>query len=200
MSFVIIEDLNSGQVTWKPNRPGAYRAGPGQIVMKFGEQLRESVIPEYQWSYLDYDGLKQLLKTPSGPITTLTDAKGKQYSGRQWVDEDETKFVRKLDAELDKVFTKKKVKSLEITRRIQVSERHVLDVVSRLNDRGPNTPGPGEEEFVALEQVLSDIITDVHDLAKFVQVNYTGFYKIIKKHDVGSSPCPRVNLVQKREG
>ncbi|KEZ44362.1 Vacuolar transporter chaperone 4 [Scedosporium apiospermum] len=183
MSFVIIEDLNSGQVTWKPNRPGAYRAGPGQIVMKFGEQLRESVIPEYQWSYLDYDGLKQLLKTPSGPITTLTDAKGKQYSGRQWVDEDETKFVRKLDAELDKVFTKKKVKSLEITRRIQVSERHVLDVVSRLNDRGPNTPGPGEEEFVALEQVLSDVITDVHDLAKFVQVNYTGFYKIIKKHD-----------------
>ena len=34
-----------------------------------------------------------------------------------------------------------------------------------------------------LEEDLSDIIADVHDLAKFVQLNYTGFRKIIKKHD-----------------
>jgi len=32
---------------------------------------------------------------------------------------------------------------------------------------------------------VSDIIADVHDLAKFTQLNYTGFQKIIKKHDVG---------------
>lgn len=43
---------------------------------------------------------------------------------------------------------------------------------------------PTEEEFMMLEQDLGDIIADVHDLAKFVQVNYTGFQKIIKKHDV----------------
>ena len=35
-----------------------------------------------------------------------------------------------------------------------------------------------------LEEVLSDFIADVHDLAKFTQLNYTGFQKIIKKHDV----------------
>jgi len=35
-----------------------------------------------------------------------------------------------------------------------------------------------------LEADLSDIIADVHDLAKFTQLNYTGFQKIIKKHDV----------------
>jgi len=29
-----------------------------------------------------------------------------------------------------------------------------------------------------LEQDLGDIIADVHDLAKFVQVNYTGFQKL----------------------
>ncbi|TGZ78676.1 hypothetical protein EX30DRAFT_355971 [Ascodesmis nigricans] len=34
-----------------------------------------------------------------------------------------------------------------------------------------------------LEEDLSDIIADVHDLAKFTQLNYTGFQKIIKKHD-----------------
>ena len=35
-----------------------------------------------------------------------------------------------------------------------------------------------------LEEDLSEIIADVHDLAKFTQLNYTGFQKIIKKHDV----------------
>ncbi|KAF8247649.1 hypothetical protein K440DRAFT_650455 [Wilcoxina mikolae CBS 423.85] len=34
-----------------------------------------------------------------------------------------------------------------------------------------------------LEEDLSDIIADVHDLAKFTQLNYSGFQKIIKKHD-----------------
>ena len=34
-----------------------------------------------------------------------------------------------------------------------------------------------------LEEDLSDIIADVHDLAKYTQLNYTGFQKIIKKHD-----------------
>lgn len=42
---------------------------------------------------------------------------------------------------------------------------------------------PAEDEFLLLEEDLSDIIADVHDLAKFTQLNYTGFQKIIKKHD-----------------
>jgi len=43
---------------------------------------------------------------------------------------------------------------------------------------------PTEQDFELLEEDLSDIIADVHDLAKFTQLNYTGFQKIIKKHDV----------------
>lgn len=43
---------------------------------------------------------------------------------------------------------------------------------------------PSEEEYLLLEEDLSDVIADVHDLAKFTQLNYTGFQKIIKKHDV----------------
>ena len=69
------------------------------------------------------------------------------------------------------------------------------DVISRLSNRGPERAGqngvgggtgdvPTEEDFMLLEEDLSDIIADVHDLAKFTQLNYTGFQKIIKKHDV----------------
>lgn len=149
--------------------------------MKFGEQLRSSVIHEYQWYYIDYDGLKDELKRSTGPIK----ASGK---GPEWTEDDETRFVGKLEEELEKVHTKQKVKAMEIARRIAVSEREVKEVVGRLNERGLGENGPTEEEFMLLEEDLSDIIADVHDLAKFVQLNYTGFYKIIKKHDVSRRP------------
>ena len=154
--------------------------------MKFGEQLRSSVIREYQWYYIDYDGLKADLKRPSGSVTVTvaTDSsRSSKISKREWTEDDESRFVSKLESELDKVHTKQQVKAMEISRRIAVSEREVRDVVNRLNERGPGDEGPSEEEFMLLEEDLSDIIADVHDLAKFVQLNYTGFYKIIKKHD-----------------
>ncbi|KDN61804.1 putative VTC domain-containing protein [Colletotrichum sublineola] len=153
--------------------------------MKFGEQLRSSIIREYQWYYIDYDALKADLKTATGPVVSSDDkGKGKgKGTKREWSEEDEGRFVQKLEAELDKVHTKQQVKAMEISRRIAVSEREVKGVVDRLNERGPREDGPSEEEFMLLEEDLSDIIADVHDLAKFVQLNYTGFFKIIKKHD-----------------
>jgi SPX domain protein involved in polyphosphate accumulation len=146
--------------------------------MKFGEQLRSSVIREYQWYYIDYDGLKSDLKNCTGP------PKAENPDRNEWCEEDEIRFVGLLETELEKVHTKQQVKALEISRRIAVSEREVREVVSRLNERGLGEDGPSETEFILLEEDLSDIIADVHDLAKFVQLNYTGFYKIIKKHDV----------------
>ncbi|KAK3335741.1 VTC domain-containing protein [Cercophora scortea] len=152
--------------------------------MKFGEQLRSSIIREYQWYYIDYDGLKDELKRRSGSATTPDDStRSSKISKREWSEDDESRFVGKLETELEKVHTKQQVKAMEISRRITVSEREVRDVVNRLNERGPGEDGPSEEEFMLLEEDLSDIIADVHDLAKFVQLNYTGFYKIIKKHD-----------------
>jgi SPX domain protein involved in polyphosphate accumulation len=191
--MLIIEDLKTRTQSWHSTRTRIrnpnWRAPPGVVVMKFGEQLRSSVIREYQWYYIDYDGLKADLKRPSGSAAPAADdsTRSSRLSRREWTEEDESRFVSKLEAELDKVHTKQQVKAMEISRRIAVSEREVRDVVNRLNERGLGQDGPSEEEFMLLEEDLSDIIADVHDLAKFVQLNYTGFYKIIKKHDVSSS-------------
>ena len=138
--------------------------------MKFGEELRSSIISEYKWYYIDYDDLKAELKKPSG-------------SSGAWIEGDETRFLAKLEAELEKVFSKQQIKSSEIQRRIAASGADVNHVKRRLAERGLDEHGPSEEEFMLLEEDLSNIIADVHDLAKFVQLNYTGFYKIIKKHD-----------------
>ncbi|KAI1436772.1 vacuolar transporter chaperone 4 [Xylaria sp. CBS 124048] len=167
--------------------------------MKFGQQLRSSIIREYQWYYIDYDELKSELKkafgddardgtrddaSEAGPSRRSTVNKPKKIQqDARWTEEDEQAFITKLYAELEKVYTKTKVKESEIQRRIVVSEREVKEVVSRAAMRGLNEQGPSEEDFILLEEELSDIIADVHDLAKYVQLNYTGFYKIIKKHD-----------------
>ncbi|CZR50398.1 related to polyphosphate synthetase [Phialocephala subalpina] len=158
--------------------------------MKFGEQLRTSVIKEYQWYYIAYDDLKSQLKPSYLVPPSKSKPKGKR---KEWEEEDESRFIGRLEQELDKVHTKQKVKAIEISRRIAASEKEVGDVVARLDNRGPRGRDgmagvgeedvPTEEEFMMLEEDLSDIIADVHDLAKFVSLNYTGFQKIIKKHD-----------------
>lgn len=107
---------------------------------------------------------------------------------KPWSEEDEKRFVKQLEEELDKVFTFQKVKSQEIVRRIKSSEKEVDGVIARTeaamgNDPAAKADEPTEDEYMLLEEDLSDIIADVHDLAKFTQLNYTGFQKIIKKHD-----------------
>ncbi|SLM36041.1 vacuolar transporter chaperone protein [Lasallia pustulata] len=163
--------------------------------MKFGQQLRTSLIRDYYYYYIAYDELKEALKTPYETQPTPHNPNPKR---RPWTEEDEKAFVAQLEGELDKVFTFQRVKSGEIVRRIKTSEKEVNDVISRLDHRGLEGAGqqgdgggngdvPTEEDFMLLEEDLSDIIADVHDLAKFTQLNYTGFQKIIKKHDKQTS-------------
>ena len=87
------------------------------------------------------------------------------------------------------------MKAEEIIRRIRASEKEVNEVIERQRESENRTARnensgetdveePSEEDFILLEEDLSDVIADVHDLAKFTQLNYTGFQKIIKKHDV----------------
>lgn len=94
----------------------------------------------------------------------------------EWQEENESKFVEKLEKELAKVYNFQKVKLSEITKHIQQETQEVEALCEKEH--------PEEDDFTACEIELSQIIADVHDLAKFTRLNYTGFLKIIKKHDV----------------
>lgn len=160
-----------------------------ELCHRFGEYLRSSMIKEYYPFYIAYDDLKKALKTDFVDEPTSSNTKPAR---KEWTEDDETRFVSLLESELEKVFLFQKRKSEEIVDRIKESELEVNDVVSRLDNSSdarrhsgrPSQPPPTDADFLMLEQVLSDIIADVHDLAKFTQLNYTGFQKIIKKHDV----------------
>ena len=158
-----------------------------------GQQLRSSLIKSQEFYYLFYDDLKAALKTPYESQPSPLNPHPKR---RPWTEDDEKSFVAQLETELDKVFTFQRVKSEEIVRRIKASEKDVNDVLEKLERsgaRGQDQNGeagaarpdaPTKDDFELLEEDLTDIIADVHDLAKFTQLNYTGFQKIIKKHDV----------------
>ncbi|KAF3941532.1 hypothetical protein ABW19_dt0203294 [Dactylella cylindrospora] len=160
--------------------------------MKFGQHLRTGLIKEYNDYYIDYDGLKNELKRRLYP----PNSQYKPPNPKEWSENDEAGFVAALEAELDKVYTFQKVRASDIVRRIKGAEQEVEAVIKLLerNTRrrasvAAGTPDtetesePNEEEFELLEADLSDVISDVHDLAKYVQLNYTGFQKIVKKHD-----------------
>ena len=150
-----------------------------------GQQLRSSLIQAYYHHYIDYDRLKDALKTPYAPATARKD--GSRPKRRQWNEADERAFEKLLEDELEKVYTFQRVKAGEIVRRIQTSKDEVAEVLGRLEKDGDDDKSDLEQSFLLLEEDLSDVIADVHDLAKFTRLNYTGFYKIIKKHDVGFS-------------
>jgi SPX domain protein involved in polyphosphate accumulation len=134
---------------------------------RFGQQLKQSLNKEWTFYYIDYEGLKDSLRVH-----------------HVWDEKSEQSFVEQLEKELDKVYTFQRVKAEEIIRRIASSDKEVNDAVTRAQ-QAPNQNGDNDDEdFDLLEEDLSDIIADVHDLAKFTQLNYTGFQKIIKKHDV----------------
>ena len=135
-------------------------------VRRFGQQLKQSLNKEWIFYYIDYENLKNSLRVH-----------------HIWDEKSEQSFVEQLEKELDKVYTFQRVKAEEIIRRIAASEKEVNDAVARAQQEPQNSDN-FEEDFDLLEEDLSDIIADVHELAKFTQLNYTGFQKIIKKHDV----------------
>jgi len=176
--MILVHDLRKKYPRYWQSNKLPFKVQPGQIIMKFGAQLRSSVIREYQWHYLDYDELKQMIKR-----------------GKKWTEEDEAEFIKRLDEELEKVAIFKSVKTEELMRTIQIIDKDVHNIVARLDDQdrisGQGSQhgefAPTEEEFMALEEDLQVAVADVHDLDKFVSLNYTGFNKIVKKHDVRSS-------------
>ncbi|ODV89059.1 hypothetical protein CANCADRAFT_133363 [Tortispora caseinolytica NRRL Y-17796] len=133
--------------------------------MKFGRQLETSLIRDYSYYYIAYDDLKRLIK--------------KTLAVRPWTEGDEEEFVQALEEELEKVYSFQRLKASEIQRRIKQIEKEVDETVKAIDSTNP----PDEIKFDALEEGLSDIIASVHDLAKYTRLNYTGFQKIVKKHD-----------------
>lgn len=146
--------------------------------MKFGAHLSESIQPEWSFNYISYDELKNVLKT-------RTDT-------QHWTETDEGYFVELLERELEKVYSFQNVKIGEVQRKLAFYDGQAQEFKRN---------GAEEETWRALEVELYRLIAEIDVLAKYTRLNYTGFLKIVKKHDVSfvrtsyyfhliSVPCP----------
>ncbi|KAI9317865.1 VTC domain-containing protein [Dichotomocladium elegans] len=128
--------------------------------MKFGSQLKDAIYPEWREHYIDYDGLKRRLR--------------KAEKERPFTEKDETEFVEDLDCNLEKVYAFHSQKLDEVTRRIKAAAE---EINSHL------VPKEKSADLSRLQGHINQIANDVTRLARFSRLNYTGFLKIIKKHD-----------------
>ncbi|KAI9268751.1 VTC domain-containing protein [Sporodiniella umbellata] len=129
--------------------------------MKFGEHLQKEIFPPWKLSYISYETLKKDLKS--------------RQLDHVWNQQDEQSFRRILENELSKVYDFVTAKLSEIESRINYCERTIQTF------KGTNWST--DENWKLMEDALTETLFDVNDLAQFTRLNYTGFQKILKKHD-----------------
>lgn len=124
--------------------------------MFFGSKLDQEVYPPWKDYYMNYNNLRKLLK--EGVI--LKDS---------WTDKDEQNFVSALDHDLEKVYT------FQTKQYDELSE--TLDALQT------KTETPGKFDTAQFLTKLEETLELAQELDRFQRLNYTGFTKIVKKHD-----------------
>lgn len=162
--------------------------------MKFGKHLDDNRRDEWEQNYLDYKSLKDLIKE-SAQEQEENGRFGTAYSPRvtslsvlradrvQTADE---RFFQKLDTEIKKVN--------DFTLQLVENWRRDLKKLS-VKVHGKNRE---KEDDEALIEEARRIGGEFLSLEKYVNLNYMGFHKILKKHDkmVPTAPCQQYYLAQ----
>ncbi|QID84780.1 Phosphate metabolism transcription protein [Saccharomyces pastorianus] len=133
--------------------------------MLFGVKLANEVYPPWKGSYIDYESLKKFLKEDS----VKGGADDKKPS---WDDSDESRFVEELDKELEKVygFQLKKYKNL-------------IERLTHLEKQTDSESAIKALDSDAFQRILEELLSESSELDNFKRLNFTGFVKIVKKHD-----------------
>lgn len=169
--------------------------------MKYGEHLKANVAPQYGPDvYLDYDKLDDIIRelstmAPSGadlnlrqmslsiPAQTNSRGQAATFDGAT-----EETFLKALDAEMAKVekFTLQKVTDLRD--KIQTLEQNIKASNGNNNTQSKD---PLAKDMDQLMVQAEDIAEDFLRLEKFVNINFMGIHKILKKHDkhLPNNPC-----------
>lgn len=142
--------------------------------MRFGKTLRTSIYPPWKDKYIDYPKLKNLLREDKS-----------EDDAEPWTEEDENRFCEEiLNVQLEKVAQFQQEQFDALKHRVDVA----FDKLKELAP--PDSEGSKQKKsdistarLKELEEELDAITNEVKELKKFSNINYTGFLKIVKKHD-----------------
>jgi SPX domain protein involved in polyphosphate accumulation len=166
--------------------------------MKFGKHLERQMRPEWAAYYIDYKGLKDLIKEAvreaeqSGgavnfsPRTTslsiVRAAKG--------ADAAEERFFQKLEGEVDKIgkFTQRLVDELRAKLR-SLNPKAAAAAAAQRGEAAPaaaSSSGAVAETPASVDALMAEakgVGEEYLALEKYANLNYMGIHKILKKHD-----------------
>lgn len=143
--------------------------------MKFGKTLKESVYQPWKAEYIDYAKLKALLREGGSD----------EEDDVPWTEEDEKRFCDEMfNVQLEKVTKFQETTFNAIKDRVNSAFDTVRDLAPKDKESpGGSTSGVQKERLKELEKELDDITKEIRELKAFTSINYTGFQKIVKKHD-----------------
>lgn len=148
--------------------------------MRFGSTLRQSIYEPWKDKYMDYGKLKTLLRE---------DRHAKD--DKPWTEDDENRFCDEIfNVQLEKVAQFQQQKFDALKQRVDGLFEKLKELAPPARDDGAPTDdetataaAASDPRFKEVESELDGILNEVKELKKFSNVNYTGFLKIIKKHD-----------------
>lgn len=144
--------------------------------MRFGRTLRESTYPPWKDKYIDYAKLKSLLREDVA-----------DDDNQPWTEEDETRFCEEIfNNQLEKVAQFQEQRFNALKERVDAAFDKLKELAPVESSEDDGAPQKGEisaSRLRTLESELDEITNEVRELKKYSNINYTGFLKIIKKHD-----------------
>ena len=171
--------------------------------MKFGEHLQAQLHPEWREYYLDYNRLKGLIKElatsladrldgggASGGIGTSMSVPRPTNAAAQPItmDVSHESFYNILESEMRKIdkFTTDMIDSIRTV---------LLEVEVKIETHELSHPSMGDIR-VRVDNSAQDFLK----LEKYVNLNFTGFHKILKKHDKRlPNPCKAFYMARLHE-
>ncbi|CAX39604.1 CDK inhibitor PHO81 homologue, putative) [Candida dubliniensis CD36] len=173
--------------------------------MKFGKYLasRQLELPEYSGHFIDYKSLKKLIKQLAIPSTTTTttttsiDGEVTISNIQQTLKENKASFFFRVERELEKVnsFYLEKQANLAINLNLLLMKRDELfnksnQYLKRHGSAGDDSSLSNADinfrnsiSFLNLYQNFKKIHQDLLRLQQFIELNETGFSKVVKKWD-----------------
>ncbi|KAK4122899.1 SPX-domain-containing protein [Parathielavia appendiculata] len=139
--------------------------------MRFGKTLRKSVYEPWQDKYIDYAKLKSLLREDKP-----------DDDDEPWTEDDENRFCDEIfNVQLEKVAQFQVEKVEDLRRRVDGAFEKLREFPAA--DEGKPMAAADTQQLKDLETELDTITNEVKELQKYSNLNYTGFLKIVKKHD-----------------
>jgi SPX domain protein involved in polyphosphate accumulation len=139
--------------------------------MRFGKTLRQAVYAPWKDKYIDYAKLKGILRENEP-----------DDDDEPWTEDDEQRFCDEIfNVQLDKVAEFQAQQVEDLRRRVDAAFDRLKELP--VAEEGQPKPDVDPEQLKTLEAELDAITNEVTELQKYSNLNYTGFLKIVKKHD-----------------